>query len=68
MVQDQGGLEFQSAGILSYFEELKRELNTEIDPKDIFEMAFSGTRLFDTPSRTAPTWPARGVFSGVARP
>jgi len=29
---------FQSAGILLYFEELKREPNAEIGPKDIFDM------------------------------
>jgi preprotein translocase subunit Sec61beta len=32
---------FQSAGILSYFEELKHDPNTEIGPKDIFKMASS---------------------------
>ena len=39
LVQGQGGGEFQSEGILKYSEELKRGLNTEIGPKDIFEMA-----------------------------
>jgi hypothetical protein len=37
--QGQGGTEFQPAGILKYFEELKRGTNTEIGPKDFFEMA-----------------------------
>jgi hypothetical protein len=38
LVQGQGDLEFQPAGILLYFEELKRESNTEIGAKDIFEI------------------------------
>ena len=38
LVQDQGGLTFQPAGILLYFEELKRESNTEIGPKEIIEI------------------------------
>ena len=37
-VQGQGGTEFQTAGILKYVEDLKREPNGEIGPKDIFEM------------------------------
>ncbi len=41
LVQDQGGIVFQSAGILSYFEELKHDPNTDIGPKDIFKMASS---------------------------
>ena len=41
MVQGQGGTEFRPAGILKYFEELKREPNTEIGPKDFFEIASS---------------------------
>ena len=39
LVQDQGWVEVQPAGILKYSEELKRGPNTEIGPKDIFEMA-----------------------------
>jgi len=39
LVQCQGGLEFQPTGILKYFEELKRELNTGFGSKDIFEIA-----------------------------
>ena len=39
MVQSQGGLKFQPAGILQYFEDLKREHNTEFGSKDIFEIA-----------------------------
>ena len=38
-VQSQGGPEFQPAGILQYFEDLKRKPNTEFGLKDIFEMA-----------------------------
>jgi hypothetical protein len=39
LVQDQGGAEVQPAGILKYSEELKRGPNTEIGPKDFFEIA-----------------------------
>ena len=39
LVQSQGGLKFQPAGILQYFEDLKREHNTEFGLKDIFEIA-----------------------------
>lgn len=38
LVQSQGGLKFQPTGILKYFEDLKRERNTEVGPKDIFEI------------------------------
>ena len=37
--QDQGGSEFQPAGILWYVEDLKRGSNAEIGPKDFFEIA-----------------------------
>ena len=36
--QDQGGIKFQPADILKYFEELKREPNAEIGFKDFFEI------------------------------
>jgi hypothetical protein len=39
LVQNQGGLEFQSAGILKYVEDLKEGANTEFGPKDYFEIA-----------------------------
>ena len=39
LVQVQGGPELQSAGILKYSEELKQGTNTEIGPKNFFEMA-----------------------------
>ena len=38
MVQYQGGREVQPGGILQYFEDLNRAPNTEIGPKDFFEM------------------------------
>jgi hypothetical protein len=41
LAQGQGGTEFQPAGILKYFEDLKRGLNTEIGQKDFFEIAYS---------------------------
>jgi hypothetical protein len=38
LVQDRGGAELQTAGILLYVEDLKRGTNKDIAPKDIFEM------------------------------
>jgi hypothetical protein len=38
LVQDRGGAEFQTGGILLYVEDLKRSTNKDIGPKDIFEM------------------------------
>jgi hypothetical protein len=38
LVQDRGGAEFQTGGILLYVEDLKRGTNKDIEPKDIFEM------------------------------
>ena len=40
LVQDQGGLQSQRRGLILYFEELKRGPNTEIGPKNIFEMVY----------------------------
>jgi len=37
--QSRGGAEVQPAGILKYSEELKRGSNTEIGPRDFFEIA-----------------------------
>ena len=37
--RDQGGAEFRAAGILRYVEDLKWGTNTEIGPKDFFEIA-----------------------------
>ncbi|HAY38294.1 MAG TPA: hypothetical protein DCY53_02480 [Desulfobacteraceae bacterium] len=39
LAQGQGGAEFQTAGIRQYSEELRRGSNTEIGPKEFFEMA-----------------------------
>ena len=39
LVLSQGGTEFQPKDILKYFEELKRDPNTEIGPKDFFVTA-----------------------------
>jgi hypothetical protein len=50
LVQGQGKLEFQSAGILKYFEELKLEFNAEIGPKDIFKFASNTSCLQAAPS------------------
>jgi hypothetical protein len=41
LAQGRGGAEFQTGGILEYFEDLKRGTNKEIGPKDIFEIAYS---------------------------
>ena len=38
LVQDRGGAEFQTGGILLYVEDLKRDTNKDIGPKDIFEL------------------------------
>jgi hypothetical protein len=38
LVQDRGGDEFKTAGILLYVEDFKRGTNKDIEPKDIFEM------------------------------
>ena len=48
-------LAFQSAGILLYFEELKRENNTEIGIKDIFEIG----------SKKNPAIEQSGVCRGI---
>jgi hypothetical protein len=45
LLQDRGGAEFQTAGILLYVEDLKRGTNKDIGPKDIFEMASSPPSL-----------------------
>jgi hypothetical protein len=41
LVQDRGGAEFLTGGILLYVEDLKRDTNKNIGPKDIFEMGSS---------------------------
>ena len=38
LVQSHGGAEFQTGGILQYFEDLKRDTNKDPGPKGIFEM------------------------------
>jgi hypothetical protein len=48
LVQDRGGAEFQTGGILLYGEDLKRGTNKDIGPKDIFEM---GSSLFNVIGR-----------------
>jgi hypothetical protein len=49
LVQDRGGVEFQTGGILLYVEDLKRGTNKDIEPKDIFEMASSYVRWLQLP-------------------
>jgi hypothetical protein len=41
LVQDRGGAEVQTGGILLYVEDLKRGTNKDIGSKDIFEMSSS---------------------------
>jgi hypothetical protein len=41
LVQDHGGAEFKTAGILLYVEDFKRGSNKDIGPKGIFEMCSS---------------------------
>jgi len=38
LVQDRDGVEFHTAGILLYVEDLKRGTNKDFGQKDIFEM------------------------------
>ena len=38
LVQDRGGAEFKTGGILLYVEDFKRGSNKDIGPKDIFEL------------------------------
>jgi hypothetical protein len=48
LVPDRGGAEFQTAGNLLVVEDLKRDPNKEMGPKDIFKMAFrSGFKTSD---------------------
>jgi hypothetical protein len=42
LVQDRGGVEFQTAGNLLVVEDLKRGTHKDMGPKDIFEMAYRG--------------------------
>jgi hypothetical protein len=47
LVQDRGGAEFQTGGILLYVEDLKLGTNKDIGPKDIFEMGSNLLKHFD---------------------
>jgi hypothetical protein len=53
LVQDRGGAEFQTAGILLYVEDLKRGTNKDIGPKDIFEMSSSYRRWGELSARSS---------------
>jgi hypothetical protein len=44
LVQDRGGAEFQTGGILLYVEDLKLGTNKDIGPKDIFVMGYRKSR------------------------
>ena len=44
LVQDCGGAEFKTGGILLYVEDFKRGTNKDIGPKDIFEMGSNKIR------------------------
>jgi hypothetical protein len=61
LFKDQGGPEFQPAGILKYVEDLKEGANTEFGPKDYFEMA---CRLLSAPVLTME---CRVLFSQVTQ-
>jgi hypothetical protein len=41
LVQDRGGAEFKTGGILLYVEDFKGGTNKDIGPKDIFELGSS---------------------------
>jgi hypothetical protein len=49
LVQDRGGTEFPTGGILLYVEDFKRGTNKDIGPKDIFEI---GSKLLSGASGT----------------
>jgi len=53
LVQGQGGGEYQPAGLRKHIEDLKREPNADIGPKDIFEMASKKNGMFADSSITA---------------
>jgi len=55
LVQDRGGAEFHTGGILLYVEDLKRGTNKEVGPKDIFEMG------------SKETWPSFRPLGPAAR-
>jgi hypothetical protein len=46
LVQDRGGAEFKTGGILLYVEDFKLGTNKDIGPKDIFEMGSNGIRVY----------------------
>jgi hypothetical protein len=46
LVQDQGGCDIQTGGILQYFEDLNFAPNAEIGPKDFFEIASNYSKQF----------------------
>jgi hypothetical protein len=45
LVQDRGGAEFKTGGILLYVEDFKRGTNKDIGPKDIFEL---GSKFYNS--------------------
>jgi hypothetical protein len=55
LVQDRGGAEIQTGGILLYVEDLKRGTNKDIGPKDIFE----------TSSKSGPVRKRSGLSASV---
>ena len=62
LAQGQGGRAFQPTGILLYFEELEREPNKEIEPKDIFKNASRSI-----PAGSDMSWAADAPFSGLSQ-
>jgi hypothetical protein len=44
LIQDRGGAEFKTGGILLYVEDFKRGSNKDIGPKDIFETGSKSKR------------------------
>jgi len=47
LVKYRGGAKLQPAGMLRYFEELKRGTHKEIGPKDFFEIASANKFLLE---------------------
>ena len=61
LVLSHGGAEFQTGGILQYFEDLKRGTNKDTGPKNIFEIASNGQKKLqvELPLFTLPSLMAR---------
>jgi hypothetical protein len=66
LVQNQGGAEFQPAGILMYVEDLKRGPNIEFGPKDFFEIASNDLRELPNSIVLVQTLPGSFIMTGFS--